>query len=52
MSHEDIKNIALAYTVKTSSADSQEQFLSDYKENIELFKKLCKSNEPVYDFKN
>ena len=51
MTYEDIKNIALAYTVKTSSANSQEQFLSDYKENFELFNELCKSNEKVYDFK-
>lgn len=50
MSHEDIKNIALAYTVKTSSADSQEQFLIDYKENFERFNKLCRSDEPTFEF--
>ena len=52
MSTAELKNISLAYTVKPSTATTQEQFLNDYEENLKLFRELCKSDEKVYDFKN
>lgn len=35
-----LEDVALAYTVKTSSATTPEQFLDDYVSNIELFKEI------------
>lgn len=40
----DVAQIALAYTVKTSQADSPEQFVEDYAKNIELFEEIKKSH--------
>lgn len=36
----NLEDVALAYTVKTSSAVSPEQFINDYAKNIELFKEI------------
>lgn len=39
----DYRQIALAYAVKTSSADTPEQFLDDYVKNLGLFEEIKKS---------
>ena len=39
---QNLEDVALAYTVKTSQADSPEQFVEDYAKNIESFKEIKK----------
>lgn len=41
----DVEQVALAYTVKTSQADSPEKFAEDYSENLVIFKKIKDSFE-------
>lgn len=41
----DLEQIALAYTVKTSTATSPEQFLDDYLQNIKSFEEIRKAHE-------
>lgn len=45
MSKPTIEEIALAYTAKSSDASTPEQFLADYEQNLELFKKEFASRE-------
>lgn len=40
----NLETIALAYTVKTSVADTPEQFLQDYTENVAAFKNIKAQN--------
>lgn len=40
----NLEDVALAYTVKTSSANSPEQFIEDYATNLELFTELKKQH--------
>lgn len=41
---DELKQVALAYTVKTSSADSPEQFLEDYLKNLEQYTEITKKD--------
>lgn len=38
------EQVALAYTVKTSQADSPEKFVEEYVKNIDIFKEIKKSH--------
>lgn len=40
----DVEQIALAYTVKTSLADSPEKFAEDYVENLAIFEGIKDSD--------
>ena len=41
---DNLEDIALAYTAKSSTAETPEQFLDDYVNNIKLFEELKKKN--------
>ena len=41
---QNLEDVALAYTGKTSQADSPEQFVEDYAKNIESFKEIKKQH--------
>lgn len=40
MDKEEIKNVALAYTAKFSTAETREEFLNDYEANKLAFQKI------------
>lgn len=40
MDKDEIKNVALAYTAKFSTAETQEDFLNDYEANKLAFQKI------------
>lgn len=46
----DVEQIALAYTVKTSQADSPEQFVEDYAKNLESFKEIKKAHAKAWNY--
>lgn len=41
----DVEQVALAYTVKTSQADSPEKFAADYADNLAIFKEIKNSGK-------
>lgn len=41
----NVEQVALAYTFKTSQADSPEEFVEEYANNLAAFKEIKKSHE-------